>query len=143
MLIRIAATALLLGVQPSLPQPNVVLKKGDVEVQAVGCIASTTLTETNLNRGSSSDGLNPTRQWRLRVTKEQRAQLKNLEGHQLEVSGTANAAEIKSARLTKSAEVGKGRIYVGTEAARSPQAAAASPPTLAVTAIRVRAERCP
>jgi hypothetical protein len=76
MLIGIAAMALLLGAQPSPPQPNVVLKQGDVEVQAVGCLAGTTLTETNLNRGSSSDGLNPTRQWRLRVTKEQRAQLK-------------------------------------------------------------------
>ena len=86
--------------------------------------------------------MNPTRQWRLRVTKKQRAQLKDLEGQQLEVSGTANAAEIKSARVIKSTWVGKGRIYVGTEASRSPEAAGIALPVLAAGTIRERAERC-
>jgi hypothetical protein len=136
----LAALAVL--AQPSPPAPDRQAKDREIEVQAIGCVSGDTLTETNLNRGSSSEGLNPARRWRLRLTKEQRAALREVQGKQVEVTGVARESEVEAGRVIKSARAGRGRVYVGTESSRSAAREQVVVPTLTVSTFKARSESC-
>ncbi|MEZ5284569.1 MAG: hypothetical protein R2712_07140 [Vicinamibacterales bacterium] len=69
-------------------------KRGEVEVEAVGCVSGTTLTETNLNRNPSNGAENPNRRWRLRLSKAQEAALKELGAVQCGSSGWRTSARL-------------------------------------------------
>lgn len=120
------------------PQP----RRGEVDVQVTGCVSGDTLTETNLNRTSSSEGLNPSRRWRLRLTSEQREQLRKVRDKQVEMIGVANEAELKSARVVKSVPAGRGRVYVGADSSRTASREQPIPPTLTVGRFTVKTEAC-
>ena len=113
-----------------------------VEVNAIGCASGDMLTESNLNHTASAEGLNPTRQWRLRLSSEQRSRLKAIGKKQVEIFGVADRNEIKGATVVKSKQLSKGRVYVGTQASRSPQSEQVRPPTLIVGSISPREEAC-
>lgn len=138
----VAGLLLIALTQPAAPAANRQGKQGEIEVQATGCVSGDTLTETNLNRGSSSDGLNPTRRWRLRLTKEQRAELKKLQGQQVEIVGVARESELAASRVVKTIPAPRGRVYVGTESSRTPSREQAVPPTLNVGSFKATHERC-
>jgi hypothetical protein len=141
-MIHFAFVTTLIVIQPAAPPANTQPKSGEVNVQVIGCVSGDTLTETNLNRGTSSEGLNPTRRWRLRLTKAQRATLKEISDRQIEIFGAAKESEIKSAMLVKRAKVGKAHVYVGAESSRRPGREQAGLPTLTVATFAARSDVC-
>ena len=108
--------------QPARP-PAQTTDRDEIEVQVVGCVSGDTLTETTLNRtegqANSSGSLNPEGRWRLSVSKQQREQLRKLARNQVEILGVVRKSELESARVIKSAPVGKARVWVGTGSSKA------------------------
>lgn len=71
-----------------------------------------------------------------------RAELKKLQGRQVEIFGAARESELTSSRVVKIVPAPRGRVYVGAESSRSASPEQAVTPTLMVGSFTATSERC-
>jgi hypothetical protein len=147
MLLVIAASNASAAQQPAAPGTP---KLRDLDIEVVGCVDGSILTETDQVDTSRPVLNGPDRppeagrftgRWKLAASKEMARQMREYAHREMRVVGTTKSnAHVK---VVKERPIGKrARVYVGTSADRLDEPTPVNPPTLRVASFSPTNNRC-